>query len=291
MPFKTPESSVRPHALAAILPAVLLVGAASAAAAPPRVVVLGFDGADHALVAKMIAEGKLPNLAALAQKGGFTELLPTIPAQTPVSWSTFSTGLSPGRTMIFDFLKRNPKTYRPEFAIAEEGKKDFLLGKNNRVGIPAALGGLAFLVVWGLLRIFLGRRVKGPGAREAGAASAASASTPSSRRSAVPLVAGLVAAAVFTFTGISFSSLLPTQIPFATNNRRGTPFWELAGARGIHSVVMHVPVTFPAVDYDNGRLISGLGVPDVRGRIGTPSYYTSDPFFAPKNKNEFSVEL
>ena len=54
---------------------------------------------------------------------------------------------------------------------------------------------------------------------------------------------------------------------------------------------MHVPVTFPAVDYDNGRLLSGLGVPDVRGRIGTPSFYTSDPFFAPKNKNEFSVEL
>ena len=54
---------------------------------------------------------------------------------------------------------------------------------------------------------------------------------------------------------------------------------------------MHVPVTFPAVDYDDGRLLSGLGVTDVRGRVGTPSYYTSDPFFAPKNKNEFSVEL
>ena len=57
-------------------------------------------------------------------------------------------GLSPGRTMIFDFLKRNPKTYRPEFAIAEEGKKDFLpLGKWNRVGIPAVLGLLAFVLV------------------------------------------------------------------------------------------------------------------------------------------------
>ncbi len=100
-----------------------------------------------------------------------------------------------------------------------------------------------------------------------------------------------MAAALFTFIGIRISPLLPTQIPFATNNRRGTPFWELAGAKGIHSVVMHVPVTFPAVDYDNGRLLSGLGVPDVRGRIGTPSFYTSDPFFAPKNKNEFSVEL
>ncbi|MGZ6987852.1 MAG: alkaline phosphatase family protein, partial [Thermoanaerobaculia bacterium] len=92
-------------------------GLSRAAAVPPRVIVLGFDGADYTLVAKGVAEGRLPNLAALAAKGGFSALTPTIPAQTPVSWSTFSTGLSPGRTMIFDFLKRNPKTYRPEFAI------------------------------------------------------------------------------------------------------------------------------------------------------------------------------
>jgi len=274
MPFKTPQSSVRPYAcgaVAALVSAAFLVAAPPASASAPRVVVLGFDGADHALVTKMIGEGKLPNLAALAKKGGFSKLLPTIPAQTPVSWSTFSTGLSPGRTMIFDFLKRDPKTYRPEFAIAEEGKRDFLLGKGNRVGIPVVLGLLAFVLVAGLWKILLRRRERGLG-------------TPA-------LVAALVAAALFTFIGISLSSLLPTQIPFATNNRRGTPFWELAGAKGIHSVVMHVPVTFPAVDYDNGRLISGLGVPDVRGRIGTPSFYTSDPFFAPKNKNEFSVEL
>ena len=164
MPFKIPQSSVRPGVLAALLPIVSLFAAPPAAASAPRVVVLGFDGADHALVKKMIEEGKLPNLAALAKKGGFSQLLPTIPAQTPVSWSTFSTGLSPGRTMIFDFLKRNPKTYRPEFAIAEEGKKNFLLGTRNRVGIPAVLGLLAFVVVAGLLKILLRRRVRGLGA-------------------------------------------------------------------------------------------------------------------------------
>ncbi len=82
MPFKTPQSSVRPAglaALAALLPIVSLLAAPPAAASAPRVVVLGFDGADHALVKKMIDEGKLPNLAALAKKGGFSQLLPTIP--------------------------------------------------------------------------------------------------------------------------------------------------------------------------------------------------------------------
>ena len=249
----------------------LLAASSVDAAVPPRVIVLGFDGADHALVEKGIAEGRLPNLAALAKKGGFTGLMPTIPAQTPVSWSTFSTGLSPGRTMIFDFLKRNPKTYRPEFAIAEEGKKNFLFGKMNKVAVPAVLGLLAFALVGLLSKILLRRRGEGFGRGV--------------------LVAALVAGALFTFMGIRLSSLLPSEIPWPVNNRRGTPFWEEAGRKGIASVVMHVPVTFPAVDYDHGRLLSGLGVTDVRGRVGTPSFYTSDPFFAPKNKNEFSVEL
>ena len=241
---------------------------ASWAAPPPRVIVLGFDGADHALVEKGIAEGRLPNLAALAAKGGFSALNPTIPAQTPVSWSTFSTGLSPGRTMIFDFLKRNPKTYRPEFAIAEEGKKNFLFGKGNRVAIPAILALVAFALVLLLSKIFLRRR-----------------------GGAIGLGIACAAAAAAGFLGVRVSALLPSEIPWPINNRRGTPFWEEAGRKGIASVVMHVPVTFPAVDYDHGRLLSGLGVTDVRGRVGTPSFYTSDPFFAPKNKNEFSVEL
>jgi predicted AlkP superfamily phosphohydrolase/phosphomutase len=231
-----------------------------------RVVVLGFDGADHRLVETYLAEGKLPNLARLADQGSFSPLRPTIPAQTPVSWSTFSTGLSPGRTQIFDFLKRNPKTYRPEFAVATEGRKPFLLGTGNRAGAAAAGALLAFLVAFAVGRLSL--------------------------KKGLPAAAvGLVLAVPAGFYSHRFGAFLPESLPTVHNNRQGTPFWEAAGAKGIKAVVLHVPVTFPAVDYEKGRLVSGLGVPDVRGRIGTPSYYTSDPFFAPGNKNEFSVEL
>lgn len=263
MPFKIS----RPRLVSGLAFLAFLASSSLEAAVPPRVIVLGFDGADHALVEKGIAEGRLPNLAALARMGGFTGLTPTIPAQTPVSWSTFSTGLSPGRTMIFDFLKRNPATYRPEFAIAEEGKKTFLFGTGNRFAVPAALALVAFALVVLLVRIL--------------------------RKHVGSLGWGVACAAALggVLLGIRVSALLPTEIPWPINNRRGTPFWEVAGSKGIPSVVMHVPVTFPAVDYDHGRLLSGLGVTDVRGRVGTPSYYTSDPFFAPKNKNEFSVEL
>ena len=89
---------------------------ASAASAQQKVIVLGFDGVDARYTERWMNEGKLPNLARLRAQGTFRPLLPTTPAQTPVSWSTFSTGIDPGRTGIFDFLRRDPKTYLPFFA-------------------------------------------------------------------------------------------------------------------------------------------------------------------------------
>jgi predicted AlkP superfamily phosphohydrolase/phosphomutase len=266
VPFK-PRKSSRATGTFVLLLLVFALAAPAASAVPRgKVVVLGFDGADHELVRSLMAEGKLPNLSRLAASGSFEKLRPTIPAQTPVSWSTFSTGLSPGRTLIFDFLKRDPKSYRPEFAIAEEGKRPFLFGSSNRAALPAIAAAVVLVLGLVLTRLF-------------------------AKGSRVALGAVAVLAALGAVGALQLARNLPEAIPTVTNNRRGVPFWEAAGKQGIRSVVMHVPVTFPAIDYDHGRLVSGLGVPDVRGRIGTPSFYTSDPFFAPKNKNEFSVEL
>ncbi|HEX6863408.1 MAG TPA: alkaline phosphatase family protein, partial [Thermoanaerobaculia bacterium] len=112
-------------------------------AQPRKLIILGFDGADARLTEQWMNEGKLPNLAKLRQQGTFSPLRPTIPSQTPVSWSTFSTGLNPGRHGVFDFLKRNPKDYRPAFAAAEEGSEPFYFGKNN----PWIAGALAAVVI------------------------------------------------------------------------------------------------------------------------------------------------
>jgi len=91
-----------------------------AALAKEKVIVLGFDGVDARYTEQWMNEGKLPNLAKLRAQGTFRPLRPTVPAQTPVSWSTFSTGIDPGRTGIFDFLRRDPKTYLPVFAAFDE---------------------------------------------------------------------------------------------------------------------------------------------------------------------------
>src|SRR5689334_6593683 len=67
-----------------------------------KVIVVGFDGVDARYTEQWMNEGKLPNLTRLRAEGTFRPLRPTVPAQTPVSWSTFSTGIDPGRTGIFD---------------------------------------------------------------------------------------------------------------------------------------------------------------------------------------------
>ena len=110
-----------------------------------QVVVLGFDGCDPDLAAKWMAEGKLPNLSHLAQTGAFRTLGTTNPPESPVAWATFATGLNPGGTGIFDFLKRDPKTYLPQLALVSRQKPKFLFHwfpiegpkvTNERHGLP-----------------------------------------------------------------------------------------------------------------------------------------------------------
>src|SRR3954463_8965197 len=126
-----------PPAIRLFTTAFVLFLALSAAAANQKVIVLGFDGVDARYTEKWMNEGKLPNMARLRASGTFRPLMPTTPAQTPVSWSTFSTGIDPGRTGIFDFLRRDPKNYLPVFAAFDETKEQFLLGDRTPIAVAA----------------------------------------------------------------------------------------------------------------------------------------------------------
>jgi len=96
-----------------------------------RVVVLGLDGLSPVLVRKMMADGKLPNFAKLAGGGTFRPLATTVPSISPVAWSTFQTGVYPGRHNIYDFLTVDRKSYLPDLSSAHIGapKRRIKLGK------------------------------------------------------------------------------------------------------------------------------------------------------------------
>ena len=61
-----------------------------------RVVILGLDAMVPTMVERFAAEGALPRLAGLIERGCFTRIRPVIPAQTPSNWHTAVTGATPG---------------------------------------------------------------------------------------------------------------------------------------------------------------------------------------------------
>ena len=142
-------------------------------------------------------QDQLPHLARLREQGGFARVATTRPAQTPVAWSTFATGTNPGGHGIFDFLRRNPKTYLPDLALNRYEQKN---------------------------------------------------------------------------------AFLP---PKAVNLRRGTPVWEILKAAGLGTTVLRCPCTYPP-DSVRGRMLSGMGVPDLRGGLGTATFYTTNDAVKPR---------
>ena len=169
-----------------------------------KVIAIGLDGFEPKIAEAMIAHGELPNLKKLQEQGGYSRLGTTHSAQTPVAWSTFSTGTNPGGHGIFDFLTRDPKTYLPIMALSRYEQKN------------------AFV------------------------------------------------------------------LPKVVNMRRGTPFWDLLSARDVQSTILRVPCAYPP-DQVKGRMLSGVGVPDLRGGFGTPTFYSSRTTFMPTRARKWSL--
>ena len=165
-----------------------------------RAIFLGLDGFDPGLAERFMAEGKLPNLKRLAEEGGYRRLRTTFPALSPVAWSTFATGVNPGKHNIFDFLDRDLRSYLPQLS-------------SSRVRPPRRMLRI------GRLRI------------------------PLSRAS-------------------------------VEMRRRSEPFWKILGEHSIASTILRVPITFPPEEF-NGRLLSAMCTPDLRGTQGSFSFFTT----------------
>lgn len=71
----------------------------------PRVVVVGLDGASLELLSPWIAEGLLPNLARLIERGVSGGLESVIPPLTPPAWTTAVTGVPPAEHGVLNFAR------------------------------------------------------------------------------------------------------------------------------------------------------------------------------------------
>ena len=100
--------------IAALLALAALAAGAPAAAGGPKVLVIGMDGLDPVMLQQYREQGLLPHFDRFIAGGArFQPLRTTIPPQSPVAWSTFTTGTDPGGHGIFDFIHRDPETMLP----------------------------------------------------------------------------------------------------------------------------------------------------------------------------------
>ncbi len=77
-----------------------------------RVAVFGLDGATFEIVRHGCERGELPTLARLLHDGAHGTLESTVPPITAAAWTTFQTGVLPGRHGILDWLVREEGSYR-----------------------------------------------------------------------------------------------------------------------------------------------------------------------------------
>jgi predicted AlkP superfamily phosphohydrolase/phosphomutase len=77
-----------------------------------RVVFIGIDGTPYTFMQRLIAEGRAPNAARLAEQGSLLRMDSMWPWVSSVAWSSMMTGVNPAKHNIFGFIDRDPATYK-----------------------------------------------------------------------------------------------------------------------------------------------------------------------------------
>jgi len=109
--------------------------------------VLGLDGASWDVIDPLVKAGRLPRLAAWRAQGAAARLASSVPPMSFPAWSSFATGLGPGRHGLFDFTQKLPGAYRLRFSNASDRLGATLFARASRAGrrvlargMPAARG-------------------------------------------------------------------------------------------------------------------------------------------------------
>jgi len=106
-----------------------------------RVLIIGIDGGTFDIILPLIKDGKLPNIRYLMENGSHGYLKTTMPPMTFPAWTTFMTGVNPGKHGIFDFTERTPGTYMIRFINARARKAKTIWKRvsqtGKRVGVMA----------------------------------------------------------------------------------------------------------------------------------------------------------
>ncbi|MFN2136282.1 MAG: alkaline phosphatase family protein [Candidatus Promineifilaceae bacterium] len=89
---------------------------------PGKTLVVGLDGATFDLIKPWAQSGYLPVLSKLLAEGTHGDLASTTPPMTAPAWTSFATGCNPGKHRLYDWIAREPDSYRFTPVTALDGK-------------------------------------------------------------------------------------------------------------------------------------------------------------------------
>ena len=70
------------------------------------------------------------------------------------------------------------------------------------------------------------------------------------------------------------SFLIPLSRSHVRTFRQGRAFWQILADRGVTVTVIRMPTNYPPIA--SGEALAGMGTPDLRGTLGTFSFYTDE---------------
>lgn len=91
-------------------PEIYPEGSAETEARERRILVIGLDGADWAILDPLAAQGKVPNLSRLVASGVRARMKSISPMLSPIIWTSMATGKQPEKHGIIDFLAVDSRT-------------------------------------------------------------------------------------------------------------------------------------------------------------------------------------
>ena len=98
------------------------------------VLVLGIDGLPYTLARRLIDDGTMPNLGVLAQHGTLAQMHTTVPDFSCVAWTSFATGVNPGKHGIYGFQDFRPDTAEHFLPTATDCRAPVLWHEVGRAG-------------------------------------------------------------------------------------------------------------------------------------------------------------
>jgi predicted AlkP superfamily phosphohydrolase/phosphomutase len=101
---------------------------------PGKTIVIGLDGATFDLIKPWATEGYLPVLNRIMEEGAHGILGSTLPPMTAPAWTAFATGCNPGKHRLYDWIAREPDSYRFTPVTALDGKAPTIYSLLSRYG-------------------------------------------------------------------------------------------------------------------------------------------------------------